>query len=227
MGRYRLLIKASAAKELKAFPNKRGRQRIVRRIRKLGTDPSSPGSRKLSGGERYRIRQGQYRIVYGIEMSPESRPPTAAYRGYLSKVIQKLYCQNFQSMERPFISGLQPDRHAIWAKIECPGPIYTRRFLWLMPMSTPGTQPAIPLTGRKQQADRRVGLIPSVKQSRYRRGSAWRQQGGSRFFSQVSESELRAVAETYAFANANEAFVNDFVAAWVKVMQADRFDLKM
>ena len=40
-----------------------------------------------------------------------------------------------------------------------------------------------------------------------------------------SNSELRAVAEAYAFDNANDAFVNDFVAAWVKVMQADRYDL--
>lgn len=42
-----------------------------------------------------------------------------------------------------------------------------------------------------------------------------------------SNSELRAVAEAYAFDNAEEAFVDDFVAAWVKVMQADRFDLTM
>jgi catalase-peroxidase len=41
-----------------------------------------------------------------------------------------------------------------------------------------------------------------------------------------SNSELRAVAEVYAYDNANEAFVADFVDAWVKVMQADRFDLK-
>ncbi|MFT5483594.1 MAG: catalase-peroxidase [Halieaceae bacterium] len=40
-----------------------------------------------------------------------------------------------------------------------------------------------------------------------------------------SNSQLRAVAEAYAFDNANEEFVNDFVAAWVKLMQADRFDL--
>ena len=40
-----------------------------------------------------------------------------------------------------------------------------------------------------------------------------------------SNSELRAVAEAYAFDNANEAFVSDFVDAWVKVMQADRYDL--
>ena len=40
-----------------------------------------------------------------------------------------------------------------------------------------------------------------------------------------SNSELRAVAEVYAYDNARERFVNDFVAAWTKVMQADRFDL--
>ncbi len=41
-----------------------------------------------------------------------------------------------------------------------------------------------------------------------------------------SNSELRAVAEAYAYDGARERFVNDFVAAWTKVMQLDRFDLK-
>ena len=41
-----------------------------------------------------------------------------------------------------------------------------------------------------------------------------------------SSSELRAVAEVYAFDQSDEKFVNDFVKAWTKVMQADRFDLK-
>ena len=67
MAQYRLLIKASAAKELRAIPNKRDRQRIVKRILGLESDPRPPGSQKLSGRERYRIRQGHYRIVYGIE----------------------------------------------------------------------------------------------------------------------------------------------------------------
>lgn len=40
-----------------------------------------------------------------------------------------------------------------------------------------------------------------------------------------SNSELRAVAEVYASADAKDKFVNDFVAAWVKVMNLDRFDL--
>ena len=41
-----------------------------------------------------------------------------------------------------------------------------------------------------------------------------------------SNSELRAVAEVYASADAQEKFVADFVAAWVKVMELDRFDLR-
>jgi catalase-peroxidase len=41
-----------------------------------------------------------------------------------------------------------------------------------------------------------------------------------------SNSELRAAAEVYAYANAQDRFVNDFVAAWTKVMQLDRFDLR-
>ena len=41
-----------------------------------------------------------------------------------------------------------------------------------------------------------------------------------------SNSELRAIAEVYASADANRQFVNDFVTAWSKVMTADRFDLK-
>ena len=40
-----------------------------------------------------------------------------------------------------------------------------------------------------------------------------------------SHSQLRAFAEVYACADAKEKFVKDFVAAWTKVMNADRFDL--
>jgi catalase-peroxidase len=40
-----------------------------------------------------------------------------------------------------------------------------------------------------------------------------------------SDSQLRAIAEVYAFDDAKEAFVKDFVAAWTKVMNLDRFDL--
>jgi catalase-peroxidase len=40
-----------------------------------------------------------------------------------------------------------------------------------------------------------------------------------------SQSQLRALSEVYACADSNEKFVKDFVAAWIKVMDADRFDL--
>jgi catalase-peroxidase len=41
-----------------------------------------------------------------------------------------------------------------------------------------------------------------------------------------SHSELRAIAEVYASADAKEKFVKDFIAAWTKVMMADRFDIQ-
>ena len=41
-----------------------------------------------------------------------------------------------------------------------------------------------------------------------------------------SNSQLRALAEVYGSADAQEKFVRDFVAAWTKVMNLDRFDLK-
>jgi catalase-peroxidase len=41
-----------------------------------------------------------------------------------------------------------------------------------------------------------------------------------------SNSQLRALAEVYAQADNGPKFINDFVAAWAKVMNADRFDLR-
>ncbi|MFY7789073.1 MAG: catalase-peroxidase, partial [Thermoflexibacteraceae bacterium] len=41
-----------------------------------------------------------------------------------------------------------------------------------------------------------------------------------------SNTELRAIAEVYACADAQEKFIHDFVAAWTKVMNLDRFDVK-
>ena len=67
MARYRILIKPSAAKEIENIPLKRDRQRIVERISKLADNPRPPGCEKLSGQDKYRIRQGRYRIVYSME----------------------------------------------------------------------------------------------------------------------------------------------------------------
>ena len=54
-------------KEIEAIPQKKERQRIIRRIGQLADNPRPPESRKLSGHDKYRIRQGVYRIVYGID----------------------------------------------------------------------------------------------------------------------------------------------------------------
>ena len=67
MERYRVFIKTSALKEIEAIGQKADRQRIVRRIRGLAADPRPPGCEKLSRRDRYRLRQGEYRIVYSIE----------------------------------------------------------------------------------------------------------------------------------------------------------------
>lgn len=65
MASYSVRIKRSAAKELEAVPI-RDRKRIVRRIEDLATEPRPPGSEKLSGEDKYRLRQGDYRILYEI-----------------------------------------------------------------------------------------------------------------------------------------------------------------
>jgi mRNA interferase RelE/StbE len=66
VARYEILIKASAAKEIEDVPNRKDRRRIIDRIRSLGDEPRPPGSQKLSGQDKYRLRQGVYRIVYSI-----------------------------------------------------------------------------------------------------------------------------------------------------------------
>jgi mRNA interferase RelE/StbE len=63
---YSLLIKPSAAKELEALSQK-DRTRVVGRIRALATEPRPPGCEKLSGEEKYRVRQGEYRVLYTID----------------------------------------------------------------------------------------------------------------------------------------------------------------
>ena len=66
MAKYKIQIKPSAVKELEKLPGK-DLQKIISKIKSLSGDPRPPGSEKLSGDEKYRIRQGNYRIVYAIE----------------------------------------------------------------------------------------------------------------------------------------------------------------
>jgi mRNA interferase RelE/StbE len=63
---YSLEVKRSAAKELAQLPSK-DRGRVIARIQALSEDPRPVGAEKLSGQERYRVRQGDYRILYEIE----------------------------------------------------------------------------------------------------------------------------------------------------------------
>lgn len=68
-GSYSLVIKRSAEKELKKLPVGELR-RVVDRIHGLAQQPCPSGCEKLSGdAERYRIRQGDYRILYAIDDS--------------------------------------------------------------------------------------------------------------------------------------------------------------
>jgi len=68
MESYKIVIKRSAAKEIEKIP-KAFRARIVSRIQELSKDPRPSGVKKLSGEEKYRIRQGDYRILYKVEDS--------------------------------------------------------------------------------------------------------------------------------------------------------------
>jgi mRNA interferase RelE/StbE len=66
MAEYRIFFKRSVEKDLSGIPKKDVRN-ILNRIKILENDPRPPGSEKLTGQERYRLRQGRYRIVYSIQ----------------------------------------------------------------------------------------------------------------------------------------------------------------
>ena len=67
MARYKVVIKSSASKEIDAVGQKKDRQRIVLRIQSLGENPRPFGCEKLSGHDLYRMREGNYRILYSID----------------------------------------------------------------------------------------------------------------------------------------------------------------
>ena len=65
MANYRLVVKRSVSKDLRPIPNTYV-IRILQCIENLRETPRPTGSEKLSGQERYRIRQGVYRIIYAV-----------------------------------------------------------------------------------------------------------------------------------------------------------------
>lgn len=65
MGNFEVIFKRSVAKDLRQIP-KKDVVKILKRIKALRAEPRPPGVEKLSGQEKYRIRQGVYRILYEI-----------------------------------------------------------------------------------------------------------------------------------------------------------------
>jgi mRNA interferase RelE/StbE len=63
---YKIYFRKSAAKELGKLPSPEV-QKVIQRIESLAIDPRPAGCEKLTGQEAYRIRQGNYRIIYSIQ----------------------------------------------------------------------------------------------------------------------------------------------------------------
>ena len=66
MAKYKISTRKSALKELADIP-KKDLLKVVKKIQALSTTPRPQGSQKLSHKERYRIRHGNYRIVYSVQ----------------------------------------------------------------------------------------------------------------------------------------------------------------
>jgi mRNA interferase RelE/StbE len=66
MAVYKIFFKKSVEKDFKAIPQNE-LKKIIKRIGGLANDPRPQGCEKLTGQDRYRLRQGRYRIVYSIQ----------------------------------------------------------------------------------------------------------------------------------------------------------------
>ena len=86
MANYKLAIKQSVSKDLRPIPNK-DVARILQRIQELQANPRPVGCEKLSGQERYRIRQGMYRIIY--EVTDELLVVTVVKVGHRKQVYRR------------------------------------------------------------------------------------------------------------------------------------------
>jgi mRNA interferase RelE/StbE len=85
-GSYSLVIKKSAERELRTIP-KPDLRRVTERMRGLAQDPRPTGSEKLSGHDRYRVRQGDYRIIYAVD--DETRTVQVVKIGHRREVYRK------------------------------------------------------------------------------------------------------------------------------------------
>jgi mRNA interferase RelE/StbE len=71
MAGYKVFFRRSVEKDLRSIPRK-DIKKILKRIESLATEPRPTGCEKLTVQERYRLRQGHYRIVYSIQDSEHS-----------------------------------------------------------------------------------------------------------------------------------------------------------
>ena len=85
MEKYRILIKSSATQELDHIP-KRDLGRIVKQIQNLSETPRPSRCERLSGEEKYRVRQGKYRVVYSVD--DESREVFVVKIGHRREVYR-------------------------------------------------------------------------------------------------------------------------------------------
>ena len=86
MGKYRVFLRKSAADELDCIP-KKDLSRVIERIRSLENDARAPGCEKLSALERYRVRQGDYRIIYAVD--DDARTVDIVRIGHRSEVCRR------------------------------------------------------------------------------------------------------------------------------------------
>jgi mRNA interferase RelE/StbE len=86
MAKYNLVFRKSVSKDLRSIP-KKDVVRILQRLEALQEDPRPVGSEKLSGQERYRVRQGVYRIIY--EVMDEHLAVTVVKVGHRRQVYRR------------------------------------------------------------------------------------------------------------------------------------------
>lgn len=86
MGRYSVFLRKSAAGELGRLPRK-DLARVIEHIRALEDEARPPACEKISAQERYRVRQGDYRIVY--EIDDRARTVDIVKIGHRSEVYER------------------------------------------------------------------------------------------------------------------------------------------
>ena len=67
MGKYKIIFRKSVAQDMRRIPN-RDLRKILAAINSLSEEPRPSGVERLSGQEKYRVRQGNYRIIYEINV---------------------------------------------------------------------------------------------------------------------------------------------------------------